>query len=365
MVNDLDYKDIRFLVSGKDFGQIEKKNNICINVFCYANNIVQLVRVSDQKFEECLVVLLMIANENRSQYFHVKYFNRFMCKKTKCNNRKHFRKYCLQCFNSEKSLAEHKETCLKINGKQRVKLKSGSIRFKTQFKQLTVPFKIYVDFESNLKRVKSSDRNNSTSFTKNIKHIFFAVLLIKLFVLMTDSANQLFFTEEKNVVYRFSETILEQYDFFKQVIKKHFSKNLVMSEKVEQIFQSSNKCWIRDKLFDLVDNKVTDHYHITGKYKGFTHQSCNINLKLTKKVPVIFYHLRGYESHLIISEIGKFDVKVTVIPNGLEKYMAFTININLVFIETMQFVNSSLDTLANYLTGNDFKYSSQEFSGDL
>ena len=40
MVNDLDYKDIRFLVSGKDFGQIEKKNNICINVFCYANNIV-------------------------------------------------------------------------------------------------------------------------------------------------------------------------------------------------------------------------------------------------------------------------------------------------------------------------------------
>ena len=40
MVNDLDYKNIKFPVSGKDFGQIEKKNDICINVFCYADNMV-------------------------------------------------------------------------------------------------------------------------------------------------------------------------------------------------------------------------------------------------------------------------------------------------------------------------------------
>ena len=43
--------------------------------------------------------------------------------------------------------------------------------------------------------------------------------------------------------------------------------------------------------------------------------------------------------------MGKFDVKVTVIPNGLEKYMTFTINKNLVFIDSMQFMNSSLDSL--------------------
>ena len=43
-----------------------------------------------------------------------------------------------------------------------MKLKSGSIRFKTQFKQLTVPFKSYVDFECNVKRVRGSDRNNNT-----------------------------------------------------------------------------------------------------------------------------------------------------------------------------------------------------------
>ena len=92
-----------------------------------------------------------------------------------------------------------------------------------------------------------------------------------------------------------------------------------MSEKDEQIFQLSNKCWICDKLFDVGDNKVRDHCHITGKYRGSDHWSCNSKLWLTKKVPVIFHNLRGYDSHLIIKEISKFDVGVSVIPNGLEK----------------------------------------------
>ena len=63
-----------------------------------------------------------------------------MCNKTNNKNKKHFFKYCLQCFSSEKVLEEHKKVCLKINGKESVKLKSGSIQFKNNFKQLAVPF---------------------------------------------------------------------------------------------------------------------------------------------------------------------------------------------------------------------------------
>ena len=70
-----------------------------------------------------------------------------------------------------------------------------------------------------------------------------------------------------------------------------------------------------------------------------------INLWLIKKIPLIFRNLKGYGGHLIMQEIDKFDVKVSVIPNGLEKYMAFTINKNFVFIDSMQFMNSSLDVL--------------------
>ena len=63
-----------------------------------------------------------------------------------------------------------------------------------------------------------------------------------------------------------------------------------------------------------------------------------------------------------MQEISKFDVEISVIPNGLEKYIAFTINKNLVFIDSIQFMNSSLDSLIKNLSDNDFKYLSQEFS---
>ena len=77
----------------------------------------------------------------------------------------------------------------------------------------------------------------------------------------------------------------------------------------EEKFQLSNICWICDKLFDVGDDRVRDHCHITGKYRGAAHWSCNVNLNLSEKIRVIFHNLRGYDSHLIIKEIRKFDVK--------------------------------------------------------
>ena len=66
-----------------------------------------------------------------------------------------------------------------------------------------------------------------------------------------------------------------------------------------------------------------------------------------------------------MQEIGKFDVKVSVIPNRLENYMSFAINNNLVFIDSMHVMNSSLNSLDKNLSDNDFKYLSQEISDDL
>ena len=91
---------------------------------------------------------------------------------------------------------------------------------------------------------------------------------------------------------------------------------------VEQ-FQSSNKCWSCEKLFAGDHEKVRDHYHVTGKFRGAGHWSCKKNLQLTKKVPVIFHNLRCYDSHLVFHELNKFDVKIDVIPNGIGKSMAF------------------------------------------
>ena len=60
--------------------------------------------------------------------------------------------------------------------------------------------------------------------------------------------------------------------------KKHFNKNLIMSAEEER-FKLRNFCWICNKLFDVSDNEVRDHCHITRKYRDAAHWSCNVNLK--------------------------------------------------------------------------------------
>ena len=128
----------------------------------------------------------------------------------------------------------------------------------------------------------------------------------------------------KNAAYEFIKLILKEYKYCKKVMNNDSNKNLVMNEEEKHLFQQSNSCWICKKLTDNDEEKVRDHCHVTGKFRDCNiNWDCNINFQLTKKVPVIFHNLRGYDSHLIFNELDKFDVKISVIPNGLEKYMAF------------------------------------------
>ena len=112
---------------------------------------------------------------------------------------------------------------------------------------------------------------------------------------MINLANHFFFLKKKK-----NQSINLLKSFLKEmnIAKIHFNKNLVTSAEHERSFKLSNKCWISDKLFVAADNKVRDQDHVTGKYRGSAHWICN--LKLTKKVSVIFHKLKGYDSHLIM-----------------------------------------------------------------
>ena len=154
---------------------------------------------------------------------------------------------------------------------------------------------------------------------KNIKITFLVVLLC-----VDDRFTKpIVVCRGENAASEFIKAIFKEYKYYKKVMEKHFNKNLIMSEKEEHLFQQSNSCWICKKLIDNDEEKVRDHCHVTGKFRGAAHWNCNINFQLTKKVPVIFHILRGYDSHLIFHELDKFDVQIDVIPNGLEKYMVF------------------------------------------
>ena len=173
----------------------------------------------------------------------------------------------------------------------------------------------------------------------------------------------------KNAINLFIKVILKEYYYCKKSDKKHFNENFVMSADNEQRFQSSNKCWICHILFDA---GVRDHCYVTEKYRGSAHWSSIINLKLTKNVPVIFHNLKRYDSHLITQKNREIWCKsnwytkcIRRINGFYKEYMTFAIINDLVFIDTMQFMNSNLNALVKNLSKMDFKYSSQEFGGDL
>ena len=254
-------------------------------------------------------------------------------------------------------MIKHKEICLSINGKESVKLEEGIIKFENYFKQIPVPLKIYADFECNFKKVKC----NAGSYTE--KHQDHTPCSFAYKIVCTDDkfTKTTIIYRGENAAYEFIKAILEEYKYCKKMINKHLNKNLIMTEEEEGLFRKSNNFWICRKLISNDEDKVRNHCYVTGKFRGAAHRNCSVNFQLTKKVPVIFHNLRGYDSHLIFNELDKFDVKIKVISNGLEKYMAFFLNKNLVFIDSMQFINSSIDKLAKNLSDKDFKYLTEEF----
>ena len=86
--------------------------------------------------------------------------------------------------------------------------------------------------------------------------------------------------------------------------------------------------------------------------------------KTSKKLPIIVYNLQGYDGHLIFKELNNFDVTIDVIPKAIEKYMSIIVNRNITFIDSLQFIKASLDTLTSNLEDNDFKYLMPEFPID-
>ena len=302
---------LSFLCEKIFFAKLRRKTTFALT-YCYENKLVSPIYISDQKFENSTNLLLFI-DENKSHYVYIKDFDRFMFQKSKNKSKKYFCKSFLQCSSSKNVLTEHKEVCLSINGARSMRLEKGTPEFKNYFKQIPVPFTVYAEFGCNLESVESYEGSYSKRYQDRIPCSF----TFKLVCVDDKFSKSIVVFRGESAAYEFIKALCKEYEYCKKVMKKHFNKSLIMSEEEEQ-FQSGNSCWICQGIIDDADEKVRDHCHVTGKFRNEAHWSCNINLQLTKKFPVIFHNLRGYDSHSIFCELNKFDVKINVIPNGLE-----------------------------------------------
>ena len=380
-IENLDYKNIEFPVTVKQINKIEKQNNICINLFGYEEKQKFPIFISKEKFIDHMELLLITEGENK-HYVLIKDFNKFMFNQTKHEHRKHFCMYCLQCFSREDVLTEHKNNCISINGEQAIKMPekdNNILKFNNFHKQQAVPFIIYSDFEALTEKVHGCKQNNNKSYTEayqSHKDCGYGYKVVCCYDDKYTKPVQIYRGE--NAVYKFMETMLEEVNWCKSKMKKHFNKPLKMTKEDEKDFRKAIKCHICDQQYTDKDIRVRDHCHITGKFRGSAHQDCNLKLQIkpeTIKIPVIFHNLRGYDSHFIMQEIGKIakkhtytnkkgekvEMNINCIPNNIEKYMAFMLGNHLVFLDSFQFMSSSLDNLVKNLPDEAFKYTKQEF----
>ena len=369
-INQLDYSEIEFPVTTKKYNKIEKQNEININVFGYENKQPYPIYISKEKYEKHMELLLITEDENK-HYVLIKDFNRFMYNQTKHEHKKHFCMHSLQCFSSEEVLNNHKNNCIQVNGEQAIKMpdkNNNTLKFNNFHKQQPVPFVIYADFEAITEKISGCQPNNNKSFTDAYQKHTDCGFGYKVVCCYDDKYSQpLKIYRGEKAVYTFLEYMLDEVKYCKKIVKQQFNKPLKMTKEDEDKFKIADECHICNNKYTDEDIRVRDHCHITGKYRGSAHQECNLKLRVNPeevKIPVIFHNLRGYDSHFIMQEIGaivkdyeytnnkgqKCQMNINAIPNNMEKYMAFMLGNHLTFIDSFQFMMSSLEKLVTNIT---------------
>ena len=135
---------------------------------------------------------------------------------------------------------------------------------------------------------------------------------------------------------------------------------MIFREEDKSYHEQSEICYIcnnnrgikgkKDTPFSTNNPKVRDHDHLTGKYLGPAHQSCNLNKRREKPFLSIFFHnFSGYDSHLILPYLSKSYLpeieSISIIPKTSEKFMSIKINNRVTMLDSMNFLSGGLDSL--------------------
>ncbi|XP_043469797.1 uncharacterized protein LOC122503358 [Leptopilina heterotoma] len=152
----------------------------------------------------------------------------------------------------------------------------------------------------------------------------------------------------------FAEELKQIAEKMNKVFKNPLPMTALTSQEIND-FKRATVCHICHQKIPASEKKVRDHCHLTGKYRGAAHESCNLNYQDCQTIPVVFHNLSGYDAHFIIHAIStSFEGKIDLLPINKEKYISFTKHVNgsevkFRFIDSLRFMAASLEKLASYL----------------
>ncbi|XP_050509007.1 uncharacterized protein LOC126886193 [Diabrotica virgifera virgifera] len=378
----LNFEGIDFPMKLKDIKKFEILNNISVNVYGLESNFVNNKRqyeiVGPLHFTSnrhaTHVNLLLITNDKQSHYCLILDMLRLVkIQKTKNHRKEYLCDGCLQFFVSEEKLNNHQKsdcshiytelptTKPKIN-KFGEMVPENILKFINIQKMLPVPFVIYADFESLLKPIDHAEPFNGNSYSvKTAEHQAYSFAfylkcnyddsLSKLIKYEGEDAPKVFIQKLDDLVHELYTNHLKHVKPMSPLTKEEIEKHV-----------SATECYLCGKPFNPFNHKVKDHHHLNSKYLGASHNSCNINNKLSNTIPVFFHNMSNYDCHLFIKELSTTGEKVSVIAQTKEKYITISKRIlvekskngldkyiTLKFVDSYRFLAKSLDILSTTL----------------
>ena len=380
-------KGITFPIKLKDISKFEKLNPELpgINVFSDDNMIIYPLRMADR---DCLntIDLFLYEEDGVSHYTLIKDFNRLIkSQKTASKNGKIF--ICKKCFNhftKEELLEKYIKYCSN-NETVAVKMPEPNtmLYFKNYYKQLPIPFVVYADFECFTKPMNTCSPNPKESYNYNYQKHEPSGFCFYVKGVVDKKIKPLIYTktkEDEDISKVFVEKLTEvtkgiYNDFYRR------PKPLRLTRAEQKLFDGAETCHVCNK--ELKEDKVRDHCHFTGQYRGAAHNSCNLQCRKPLILPVIFHNLQGYDAHLFIKQLACLPGDLTCIPSKEEKYISFSksikvdeymsyktdqmvpINFEIRFLDSFKFLQTSLANLVGNLQPDDFHNTKQAFKKNV
>ena len=376
--NTLNMEGIEYPVSLKDIKRFEKQNpEISVSVLGYSKDEkIYPLRISKKENKrKNNIVLLLIKDGDKSHYCLVKNLSALLS--SQVNKHKSKLYFCLNClngFDTMEKLEKHKEYCdeeesIKIN----MPKPDTYIKFKNYLYSERAPFAIYADFECYNKLIHTNTPDPNKSYTNKL-----TIHEPASFVYYIKSFNESIYKSKLRSYVKENEEDPDVIDVFinwlesdVKIISELGNEPMKITEKEQEQFYKASNCWICGQLLNLED-RVRDHCHFTGRYRGAAHNRCNLKYSKPNNISVFFHNLTGYDSHLFIKKLGVTTGPIDCIPNNEENYISFSKNIKtgeytnkkgetkdkyfkIVFKDSMKFLLSSVEALVKNLPKEGFK----------
>ena len=380
--NSLNTEGINFPMKLKHISKFEKLNPSLpgINVFSVNDNKkFYPLRMADK---DCLntIDLFFYEQDGVSHYSLIKNFTRLV--KTQITSSKNgsvfICKKCFTHFTKYELLQKHISYC-STNETVSVRMppKNTMLCFNNYHKKLPIPFVVYADFECFTKPVNTCSPNPEYSYNYHYqKHEPSGFCFYIKGIVPDTMFEPIIYTKTKSTddiavifVSKLAKVTNKIYnDFYRRPIPL----KLTHAEQIS--FDKAKTCHIckKELLTDNGVDKVRDHCHFTGQYRGAAHNSCNLQCRKPMILPVIFHNLQGYDAHLFIKQLACLPGELNCIPSTEEKYISFSKKIKvdeyksrrtgemvslyfeIRFIDSFKFLQTSLANLVSNLQPDDF-----------